>query len=377
MTRYAEITGWGKALPPTVLTNADLELIVETSDDWITSRSGIKERRISHVAASEMAEMAARHALAAAGIDAGTVDLILNATCTPESIIPASASYVQAMLGATNAGAMDLNANCSGFVYGYVMADSLVRAGVADTVLLIGVERLSWVMDYTDRSTCILFGDGAGAVVLQATSSEAGVLGSVLGVDGTMADILCVPNDGTIEPGSASSVTRIVMEGSDVFRRAVTAMADASESVVRQAGWEVDDIDLLVPHQANQRIIDATARRLKLESSRVMLNIHAYGNTSAATIPIALTEALEAGRVPPRGNLVFAAFGGGLTWAAAAVRFGERTAPLAGDRNTTCQVSERSVWELSPAQLRLLREAGARMSRVALVTGGSRGYRAG
>ena len=345
MTRYAEITGWGKALPPTVLTNADLELLVETSDDWITSRSGIKERRISHVAASEMAEIAARRALAAAGIDVGAVDLILNATCTPESIIPASASYVQARLGATNAGAMDLNANCSGFVYGYVTADSLVRSGAADTVLLIGVERLSWVMDYTDRSTCILFGDGAGAVVIQATSSEAGVLGSVLGVDGTMADILCVPNDGTIEPGSANAETRIVMEGSDVFRRAVTAMADASESVVRQAGWELDDIDLLVPHQANQRIIDATARRLKLDLSRVMLNIHAYGNTSAATIPIALTEAIEARRVPPHGNLVFAAFGGGLTWAAAAVRFGERVEPLE-ECEEDLPASDRSVWEL-------------------------------
>ena len=345
MTRYAEITGWGKALPPTVLTNADLELIVETSDDWITSRSGIKERRISHVPASEMAEIAARRAVAAAGIDAGAVDLILNATCTPESIIPASASYVQARLGATRAGAMDVNANCSGFVYGYVMADSLVRSGAADTVLLIGVERLSWVMDYTDRSTCILFGDGAGAVVIQATSREAGVLGSVLGVDGTMADILCVPNDGTIEPGSANAVTRIVMEGSDVFRRAVTAMADASESVVRQAGWDLDDIDLLVPHQANQRIIDATARRLKLDPARVMLNIHAYGNTSAATIPIALTEALEAGRVPPRANLVFAAFGGGLTWAAAAVRFGERVAPLV-EIEDDLPASDRSVWEL-------------------------------
>lgn len=345
MARYAEITGWGKALPPTVLTNADLERIVETSDDWIRSRSGIKERRISHVAASVMAEVAARRALAAAGIDVGAVDLILNATCTPESIIPASASYVQAKLGAVNAGAMDLNANCSGFVYGYVTADSMVRSGAADTVLLVGVERLSWVMDYTDRSTCILFGDGAGAVVVQATPRRAGVLGSVLGVDGAMADILCVPNDGTIEPGSASSVTRIVMEGSDVFRRAVTAMADASESVVRQAGWELDDIDLLVPHQANQRIIDATARRLKLDPARVMLNIHAYGNTSAATIPIALTEAIEAGRVPPHGNLVFAAFGGGLTWAAAAVRFGERVAPLA-ESEYDLPPSDRSVWEL-------------------------------
>ena len=345
MTRYAEITGWGKALPPTVLSNADLELIVNTSDDWIMTRTGIKERRISHVAATDMAELAARRAVAAAGIDIEAVDLIVNATCTPESIIPASASYVQAKLGAVNAGAMDLNANCSGFVYGYVTVDSLVRSGVADTVVLVGVERLSWVMDYTDRGTCILFGDGAGAVVIQATDLETGVLGSQLGVDGTMADILCVPNDGTVQPGSAGPETRIVMEGSDVFRRAVTAMADASESVVRQAGWKLDDIDLLVPHQANQRIIDATSRRLKLEASKVFLNIHAYGNTSAATIPIALTEAIESRRVPPRANLVFAAFGGGLTWAAAAVKFGHRVEPL-GEVEDELPESDQSVWEL-------------------------------
>ena len=345
MARYAEITGWGKALPPVVLTNSDLELIVDTSDQWITSRSGIKERRISHVSASDMAELAARRAVAAAGIAMEEVDLIVNATCTPESIIPASASYVQAKLGAVNAGAIDVNANCSGFVYGYVMADSLVRSGAAGAVLLVGVERLSWLVDYTDRTTCILFGDGAGAVVIQASATPAGVLASELGVDGTMADILCVPNDGTIEPGSASSVTRLVMEGSDVFRRAVTAMADASESVVRQAGWDLDDIDLLVPHQANQRIIDATARRLKLDPSRVFLNIHAYGNTSAATIPIALTEAIEAGRVPSRGNLVFAAFGGGLTWAAAAVRFGERVEPV-GVIEDEFPKSDQTVWEL-------------------------------
>ena len=343
--RFAEITGWGKALPPAVLTNADLESIVDTSDEWITSRSGIKERRISHVAATDMAEVAARRAVAAAGIDIGAVDMIVNATCTPESIIPASASYVQAKLGAVNAGAMDLNANCSGFVYGYVTADSLIRSGAADTVLLVGVERLSWLIDYTDRSTCILFGDGAGSVVLQATDREAGVLGAELGVDGTAADILCVPNDGTIEPGSAGPVTRIIMEGSDVFRRAVIAMADASESVVRQAGWQVDDIDLLVPHQANQRIIDATARRLKLDPAKVFVNIHAYGNTSAATIPIALTEAIESGRVPPRANLVFAAFGGGLTWAAAAVRFGDRVT-AAEHSDAELAGCDRTVWEL-------------------------------
>lgn len=354
MARYAEITGWGKALPPTVLTNTDLESLVDTSDDWITSRSGIKERRISHLPASDMAVLAGRRAMAAAGITMEQIDLIVNATCTPESIIPASASYVQAKLGAVNAGAFDVNANCSGFVYGYVMADAMVRSGAAETILLVGVERLSWVVDYTDRTTCILFGDGAGAVVLQATGRRSGVLSSKLGVDGTMADILCVPNDGTIRPGSASPATRLVMEGSDVFRRAVTAMADASERVVRRAGWELADIDLLVPHQANQRIIDATARRLKLDSARVFLNIHAYGNTSAATIPIALTEAIEGGRVPSRGNLVFAAFGGGLTWAAAAVKFGDRVEPV-GVVEEELPGSDQTVWELIQPNLEYYR----------------------
>ena len=343
--RYAEITGWGKALPPSVLSNADLERIVETNDEWITSRSGIKERRISHVPATDMAVIAAQRAIAAAGIEIDDIDLIVNATCTPESIIPASASYVQAKLGATNAGAMDVNANCSGFIYGYVTVDSMVKSGAIDTVVLIGVERMSWVVDYTDRGTCILFGDGAGAIVVQASESEAGIAASDLGVDGTMADILCVPNDGTIRPGSASAATKIVMEGSDVFRRAVTAMADASELVVNKAGWGLDEIDLLVPHQANQRIIDATARRLRLDASKVFLNIHAYGNTSAATIPIALTEAIEAGRIQPHANLVFAAFGGGLTWAAAAVKFGSRIEPKK-ESDAAFPRTDESVWDL-------------------------------
>ncbi len=343
--RYAEITGWGKALPPAVLSNADLEKIVETSDEWITTRSGIKERRISHVPATDMAEIAARRAIAAAGLEPDDIDLIVNATCTPESLIPASASYVQAKLGASKAGAMDVNANCSGFIYGYVMVDSMVRSGAVERVLLVGVERLSYVVDYTDRGTCILFGDGAGAVVVQASDTESGVLASDLGVDGTVADILCVPNDGTIAPGSLTTDTRIVMQGSDVFRRAVTAMADSSEKVVRQAGWELGEIDLLVPHQANQRIIDATARRLKLDGNRVFLNIHAYGNTSAATIPIALTEAIEAGRVRPGANLVFAAFGGGLTWAAAALKFGRRVSPVA-EAEMDFPDTDQTIWDL-------------------------------
>lgn len=329
--RYAEIVGWGKALPPAVLTNSDLEGVVDTSDDWITSRTGIKERRISHVEGSEMAEVAARHALAAAGMEASELDLVINATCTPETLIPASASHVQARLGAGGAGAMDINANCSGFLYSLVVGSDLIKAGSMDSVLVIGVEKLSYVVDYTERTTCVLFGDGAGAVVLKASPERVGLLSSELKVDGDAAGILCVPQFGTAGSVGPRDPRRsgIYMEGQDVFRRAVTKMGEASVNVVREAGWEFEEVDLLVPHQANQRIIDATARRLGLDESKVFVNIHAYGNTSAATIPIALTEALEQGRVKPGANLVFAAFGGGLTWAAAAVKWSERITPLA------------------------------------------------
>jgi 3-oxoacyl-[acyl-carrier-protein] synthase-3 len=328
--RYAEITGWGKALPPTVLANSDLEKIVDTSDEWITSRTGIKERRISHVEATDLAVVASRHALAAAGLEAAKLDLIINATCTPESLIPASASYVQAKLEAVNAGAMDLNANCSGFVYAFVTASAMIQAGVASRILIIGVEKLSFVTDFTDRNTCILFGDGAGAVVLEASDQEVGMLASELGVDGTTTDLLHIPVHGTKGvPGPRDPATSgIQMEGTEVFRRAVTMMGESSAGVIERAGWTLADVDLLVPHQANQRIIDATARRLKLDSAKVFVNIHAYGNTSAATVPIALTEALEQGRIAPGSNIVFAAFGGGLTWAAAAVKWGSRVEPI-------------------------------------------------
>lgn len=329
--RYAEIVGWGKALPPAVLTNSDLEKVVDTSDDWITTRTGIKERRISHVEGSDMAEVAARHALAAADMDAAELDLVINATCTPETLVPASASHVQAKLGAAKAGAMDINANCSGFIYALVVASDLIKAGSMSSVLVSGVEKLSYVVDYTDRTTCVLFGDGAGAVVLRATSDRVGVLSSELKVDGDAARILCVPQFGTSGTVGPRDPRRsgIYMEGQDVFRRAVTKMGEASVNVVREAGWAFEDVDLLVPHQANQRIIDATARRLGLDESKVFVNIHAYGNTSSATIPVALTEALEQGRVKRGANLVLAAFGGGLTWAAAAVKWGDRVTPIA------------------------------------------------
>jgi 3-oxoacyl-[acyl-carrier-protein] synthase-3 len=345
--RNAEIIGWGKAMPQNVLSNADLERIVDTSDEWITTRTGIKERRVSHVETSSMAEVAARHALAAADLEPDDLDLIVNATCTPETLIPASASHVQARLGATSAGAMDLNANCSGFIYAFVTASDLIRAGSMDTVLVVGVEKLSYLIDFTDRTTAVLFGDGAGAVVLRATDEPVGMRASHLGVDGEAAGILCVPEFGTVGRPGARNPSRagIYMEGQEVFRRAVTKMGEASVRVVEEAGWAFEDVDLLIPHQANRRIIDATARRLGLDESKVFLNIHAYGNTSAATIPVALTEALEQGMVQPGSNIVFAAFGGGLTWAAAAVKWGDRVTPIATS-DAAIPETDQTVWDL-------------------------------
>lgn len=329
--RYAEITGWGTALPPAVLTNDDMSRIVETSDEWIATRTGIKERRISHVDVSELGRVAGLRAIAAAGLEPGQIDMVINATCTPENLLPATAGLIQDKIGATGAGAMDLNANCSGFVYAHTVADSLVKTGVATRVLVLGAEKFSYILDWTDRSTCVLFGDGAGAVVVEATDQPVGLMASELGNDGSAAEHLCLPGRGTAgQVGALDPLTAGVrMNGPEIFRRAVTMMGEASQRVVAQAGWSLDDVDLLVPHQANQRILDATARRLGLDNAKVFSNLHAYGNTSAATIPIALAEALEQGRVTPGANLVFVAFGGGLSWAASAVKWGHRTEPIA------------------------------------------------
>ncbi len=344
---YAEITGWGKALPPVVLTNSDLEKIVETSDDWITSRSGIKERRISHVEVSEMSAVAASHALAAAGREPDEIDLLICATLSPETIIPPTSALVQARLGAGRMGAFDLNANCSGFVYGMVAASDMIRGGTVKRVLVVGAEKMSYVMDYTDRTTCVLFGDGAGAVVMEATEEPVGILASEMGVDGTAAPFLCVPEFGTVgAPGPRDPrKAGVFMEGQEVFRRAVTKLGEASVNVVQRAGWAIDEVDLLIPHQANLRIIDATARRLGIDASKVFVNVQSYGNTSAATIPIAITEAMEGGRITPGANLVFAAFGGGLTWAAAAMKWGSRVEPL-GTSDAVIPPTDKTVWDI-------------------------------
>lgn len=324
----AVITGWGKCVPPAVLSNADLETVAETSDEWITSRTGIKERRISHVEVSDMSAIAAEHALAAAGLEATDVDLILLATCSPDRLIPAAATMVQAKIGAVNAAAMDLNAACSGFLFALSTADTMLASGRYETALVIGAEKLSYFIDFSNRSTCVLFGDGAGAVVVQKSDEDAGLLSFELGSDGTAGDLLCVPASGTEGRVDRTELPTIIMEGQEVFRRAVTSMGDASSRVVEEAGLQLEDVDLLIPHQANVRIIDATARRLGLDPEQVFVNIASYGNTSAATIPIALTEALDEGRVQPGSNIVFAAFGGGFTWAAGVFKWGSRVDPL-------------------------------------------------
>ncbi|MBI5157410.1 MAG: ketoacyl-ACP synthase III [Acidimicrobiia bacterium] len=326
--RNAMITGWGKCVPPAVLSNADLETLTDTNDEWITTRTGIKERRISHVEVSDLSAVAAQHALAAAGLTATDLDLILLATCTADRAVPSAATMVQAKIGATNAAAMDVNAACSGFLFALSVADQMIRAGGAQRVLVIGAEKLSFFLDFTNRSTCVLFGDGAGAVVLEASDESGGLLAFELGSDGTAGDLLCITGSGTEGNPMRTLPPGILMEGPDVFRRAVTAMGDASTRVLAKAGLALDEVDLLIPHQANVRIIDATARRLSLDPARVFVNIASYGNTSAATIPIALTEAVEEGRIRPGANIVFAAFGGGFTWAAAVFRWGSRTTPI-------------------------------------------------
>ncbi len=327
--RRATITGWGKCTPPAVLTNHDLESVMETSDEWITTRTGIKERRITHTETSDMAAVAGHQAIAAAGLEPGDMDLLILATCTPDRIIPSAASYVQAKVGATRAACLDINAACTGFVYGLGVANAMIATGAASKVLLIGAEKLSTLLDIEDRSTAVLFGDGAGAVVLEPAVGDDGVLALNLGTDGALADILTVTGFGTETLGADGTDFSLSMDGPEVFRNAVVQMGEAAARAVADAGLDLEDVDVLIPHQANTRIIDATARRMKLSPDKVYVNIAGYGNTSAASIPIALAEALESERIRPGANMVFVAFGGGLTWGAACVRMGERVAPLA------------------------------------------------
>lgn len=341
--RRAQITGWGGCAPPTVLSNHDLESIMDTTDEWITSRSGIKERRISHLDNTELGRVASQQALAAAGIEASDLDLIIYATITADMIVPSASAVLQAKLGAQGCAAFDLNAACSGFVYGVTTAAGLIAARTYDRVLVVGAERLSHWMDYSDRTTSLLFGDGAGAVVMEASQDGAsqdganhdgaGVLSTTLGNNGSWGESLIVPGSGSSISFVASeadhSNNALIMDGGDVFKKAASHMAAAANEVLEEAGYTVDDVDLVIPHQANQRIMDAVGRRLKLPEGKLYSNIASYGNTSAASIPLALSEAMQQGRIHPGSLVLFVAFGGGLSWGAVLLRWGDRVEPIA------------------------------------------------
>lgn len=327
---HAAITGWGHCLPPAELTNHDLATVVDTTDEWIVSRTGIGARRITHVNLSDMAHVAGARALACAGIDAASLDLIILATASGDDIVPNTASRVQQLLGAGKAAVFDMNAACTGFLYGLNTATAYIRSGLYRRALVIGADRLSWFLDWSERSSCVLFGDGAGAVVLEASEAPLGVMATRMGCDSEERGILQVHGYGTaMNRFATDGVFPLSFDGQEIFKRAIHGMGEASQQVLAEAGITAADIDLVVPHQANLRIIQALAKRLDVPMDKVMVNVQRYGNTSAASVPMALCEAIADGRVKPGALLLSAAFGAGLTWAASLIRWGERVTPVA------------------------------------------------
>jgi 3-oxoacyl-[acyl-carrier-protein] synthase-3 len=325
----SRITGTGSSLPDKILTNADLERMVDTSDEWITSRTGIKERRIASEGeyTSTFAVEASRRALAMAGVKAEELDLIILGTVTPDFPFPATACIVQHEIGAVNAAAFDLSAACSGFIYGLSIADKYIRTGEAKKVLVIGAEVLSRVVDWTDRNTCILFGDGSGAAIIEASEGDSGLLSTHIFSNGSFWNTLYQPGCGNRNPATdertiSDHLFYIKMEGNDVFKHAVRAMEEAACTALSANGMVAADVSLLIPHQANRRIIDATAKRLGItEEERVFVNLHNYGNTSSASIPISLDEANRSGRLKSGDIVLLDAFGGGFTYGSALMRW--------------------------------------------------------
>jgi 3-oxoacyl-[acyl-carrier-protein] synthase-3 len=330
MAKYAAITGWGKCVPPAVLTNDDIASVIDTSDEWIRTRSGIKERRVSHCPSSDLAAVAAQHAMAAADIDVEEVDLLIIATCTPDTVIPSTAAHVQSKIGAVNAAVFDLNAGCSGFIYSLSVATAMIQSGAYKKAVVVGSERITWFLNWSVRDTAVLFGDSAGAVVVEPSDEESGLLYSHLGCEGEAADALHLPNFGTATDRYAENYDMFEhhFDGREIFRRAVKGMAKEIKLVLAELGLTDDDIDLIIPHQANLRIIESLAKHLCVDMSKVEVNIQKYGNTSAATIPVAMVEALEAGRIKAGDRILLAAFGAGLTRAAGLLRWGNRTTAL-------------------------------------------------
>ena len=323
----SRVIGTGAYLPERRLTNRELERMVETSDQWIVERTGIRERRIAATdeATSDLAVAAGRAALSAAGLAPSELDLIIVATATPDMLFPATACLVQERLGAKQAFAFDLSAACTGFLYALAVADQYLRAGTYRTILVIGAEVLSRMIDWTDRSTCILFGDGAGAVVVRAERGERGVLSTHLHSDGTLWDLIYMPGGGSRLPPSADTLAGrmnfLKMKGNETFRVAVRALEEVAREALAANRLAPADLALLVPHQANLRILQAVAERLEIPIDRVVVNVEQYGNTSAASVPIALDEAVRQGRVRPDDRLLLEAFGAGLTWGASVIRW--------------------------------------------------------
>ena len=327
----AAITGWGKCMPPAVLSNADLATFLETDDAWITQRTGIRERRITHVLGSELAHVAGARALACAGLDAKDLDLVVYGSCSNEELVPNSASGLQHRLGAWNAAAMDVNSACTSFLYGLSSATGLIRSGTVRSALVVGVETISPFMDWENRNVAVLFGDGCAAVVLQATDRDEGIVADKLGCYADARGILRVRGYGTTygNRGVSFGDTLWDFDGQEIFKRAVHGMSESSAHVLAKAGVTADAVDLVVPHQANLRIIEFVAKRAGIPMERVFVTVHKYGNMSAATVPVALVDAIEEGRVKPGALILTPAFGAGLTWCSHLIRFGERVTPLA------------------------------------------------
>lgn len=322
------ISGTGSYAPPKILTNDDLSKIVDTSDEWIRTRTGIRERRIADDSqtTSDMAANAAREAISNAGLTAGDIGLVVVATVTPDMPFPNTACFVQKKLGLGKIPAFDIEAACSGFVYAMDIARGMMFVNGIKHALVIGAEKLSGITNWEDRTTCVLFGDGAGAVVLSLEEKEdVGILDILTGADGTETDILLVPGGGSANPSTVETIERsmhkIQMQGNQVFKHAVRVMCQSAADVLQNVGLTADDVDLVVPHQANTRIIEALAQRLNVGMDKFKINLDRYGNTSAASVPIALDEAFRNGRIHPGDNILMVAFGGGLTWASAVIRW--------------------------------------------------------
>ncbi len=325
--RHIKIVGSGFYVPEKILTNADLEKMVDTSDEWITTRTGIKERRISapDEFTSDMCAEAAKYALQNAGLGVNDIDAVIVATSTPDTLFPSTACWTQSKLDAGHVPAFDLSAGCTGFLYGMIVSEGLILSGAARRVLLVGGETLTKITNWKDRNTCVLFGDGAGAVVLEESQDESGMLSHYWKADGKLAELLLQPGGGVRKPPSHEMVDLdlqyLSMKGNEVFKHAVKRMGEAATKALKKASLDKSQVDYLIPHQANVRIIDATGRRLKLPPEKVYVNIHKYGNASVATIPIAMHELRRDGKFSPGTHIVMAAFGAGFTWAAVTYRW--------------------------------------------------------